>query len=59
MNQSWLEGNEAPWLGQQAAAKAFQASGSPFMPKDKRIAKTERLGPYDPSRYWAFFSATD
>ena len=58
MNQSWLEENEAPWLGQKAAAQICQLSGSPFPLEDKRVAKAERSGPYDPSRYWAFFSAT-
>jgi len=60
MNDSWLDGTEAPWLGQTSAAKQVQAVGSPYemetVSKSASIADGEA---FDPSRYRTFLAGTD
>ncbi|MCP5364257.1 MAG: hypothetical protein H6905_03330 [Hyphomicrobiales bacterium] len=60
MNDSWLDGTDAPWLGQKSAAKQVQAVGSPYemdpVAKPASAADTEA---FDPSRYRSFLAGTD
>lgn len=60
MNDSWLDGPDAPWLGQKSAAKQVQAVGSPYemdpASKSKNAADAEA---FDPTRYRSFLAGTD
>jgi hypothetical protein len=60
MDDALIDEADAPWLRQQAAAKVVQATGSPFeAANDDAPDGVVTDDPFDPLRYWGYFTGTD